>query len=87
MSQNVPVTSIVKLCGNSTVVVLLSMIMEALFLRTLVRGLVAIRQRGIVTDVLAYNQRRAEALYSVQFLTFIIFPVLMQFILDENCLR
>ena len=75
------------LVSDSLTVVTLNTVLLSIFLQPIAKLLVTIRGIGLPPDELDFNQKRADTLYFIQFLSAIVLPVVVTVLLDENCNR
>lgn len=87
-AQNIPVDSgLLKVLSDSLTVVVFGTILRAIFVRRFAHWLVKVKRYGLVPDEMNANTQEAESKFLLQFLSDIAYPVFMQIIIDENCLR
>ena len=85
ISKNVAsATGIMAVCSNSTVVVVLNLLLRMLLLDVMVKGLAKLQRVGTINweSSQNYNKRRVLSLYVLTFLSNVCFPVLVTFWLD-----
>ena len=78
---------ILLLCGNSTAVVAISTLLQALLLKPMANKLVQIRLSVEISDSQAYSKTYTETLFYMGIWSKVVWPVLLTVFLDESCYR
>ena len=85
VSQNVESSGgLLALCNSSILVVVVSLLMEAVLLRPITYQIVRLREGNTIPDELAFNQSYVGSQFVTLFLSNVFWPTLLTFLLDEN---